>query len=150
MKIVLPMLLLLVALSFGCATPEQPTGFASVPGPSNAPDVHPRPPEPEQTTSPVATPDKLNTSSKESKSQKAIITPDSGLTGKVVTYNDAGRFVVLSFPIGPMPKVDQRLFVYRDNLKVGELKVSKWQQDYLAVADVVTGEAKPGDEVRDK
>jgi hypothetical protein len=79
-----------------------------------------------------------------------IVTPAAGLTGKVAKYNDAGRFVVLEFPPGRLPSVEQRLFVYRGGLKVGELKVTGPQQDYYIVADVARGEAQPGDEVRDK
>jgi hypothetical protein len=49
-----------------------------------------------------------------------------------------------------LPAVEQRLFVYRQGLKVGEVKVDTWQLGENAVADLVSGEAKPGDEVRDK
>jgi len=50
----------------------------------------------------------------------AIITPDNSLTARVVSYNTSGRFVVLSFPVGQMPKMDQSLFLYRDGMKVGD------------------------------
>ena len=79
-----------------------------------------------------------------------IVTPADVLTGKVVRYNEAGRFVVLSFPIGHLPAVDQRLFVFRKGLKVGELKVTGPQRDDHIVADVTAGEAQAGDEARDK
>jgi len=79
-----------------------------------------------------------------------IVTPDGGLTGKVVSYNDAGRFVVLEFPVGHLPIPDQHLFVYRNGLKVGEVKVTTWQRDVYIVADLTNGEARAGDEVRDK
>lgn len=80
----------------------------------------------------------------------ATVTPASGLTGKVVRYNEAGRFAVLEFPIGRLPRIEQQLFVYRNGLKVGELKVTGPQRDEHIVADVVTGEAQPGDEVRER
>ena len=79
-----------------------------------------------------------------------IVTPGSGLAGKVARYNDAGRFVVLEFSAGRMPAPEQRLSVYRDGLKVGELKVTGPQRDNHVVADVTNGEAQAGDEVRDK
>jgi len=79
-----------------------------------------------------------------------IITPDTSLAGKVVSYNDAGRFVVLNFPIGQMPAVGQTLFLYRNGLKEGEIKVSGPQRDNDTVADLVNGDAQPGDEVRDQ
>jgi len=79
-----------------------------------------------------------------------IVTPGGGLAGKVARYNDAGRFVVLEFPVGHMPALEQRLFVYRNGLKVGELKVTGPQRDDHIVADLTNGEAQDGDEVRDR
>ena len=80
----------------------------------------------------------------------AIVTPDNSLTARVVSYNSGGRFVVLSFPVGQMPKPDQGLFLYRNGLKVGEVKITGPQQDNNIVADLVTGEAQVGDDVRDQ
>ena len=80
-----------------------------------------------------------------------IVTPDNSLAARVVSYNDSGRFVVLSFPPDQMPKLEQSLFLYRDGMKVGEVKIdSSQQRDNLIVADLVTGEAQVGDEVRDQ
>ena len=80
----------------------------------------------------------------------ASVTPDNSLTARVVSYNSVGRFVVLSFPVGRMPAQDQTLFLYRGGLKVAELKVTGPQQDNNTVADLVTGDAQVGDEVRDQ
>jgi hypothetical protein len=80
----------------------------------------------------------------------AIVTPDASLAGKVVSYNSVGRFVVLNFPAGRLPKMDQKLFLYRAGLKVAELNVTGPQSDDNTVADVVSGEARVGDEVRDQ
>jgi len=79
-----------------------------------------------------------------------IITPSSALVGKVISYVPQGRFVVLSFPIGRLPQLDQRLNVYRQGLKVGEVKVTGPQRDDTIVADVSAGDAAAGDEVRDR
>lgn len=79
-----------------------------------------------------------------------IVTPARSLAGKVARYNDAGRFVVLEFPVGQMAALEQRLFVYRNGLKVGELKVTGPQRDDHIVADLTNGEAQAGDEVRDQ
>ena len=79
-----------------------------------------------------------------------VVSPATGLAGKVASFNNDGRFVVLNFPLGHLPAVEQRLFVYRQELKVGEIKVSGPQRDDLIVADLVAGEAQPGDDVRDK
>jgi hypothetical protein len=80
----------------------------------------------------------------------AIVTPDNSLTARVVSYNASGRFVVLSFPPGQMPKLEQSLFLYRGGMKVGEVKITGPQRENNIVADLVTGEAQVGDEVRDQ
>jgi hypothetical protein len=79
-----------------------------------------------------------------------IVTPDNSLAGKVVSYNSVGRFVVLNFSSHRMPKMDQRLFLYRAGLKVAELNVTGPQNDDDIVADLVSGEAQNGDEVREQ
>ncbi|HNQ74193.1 MAG TPA: hypothetical protein PKN95_11390 [Verrucomicrobiota bacterium] len=83
-------------------------------------------------------------------SSKLLVTAEQGLAGTVVTFNQAGRFVVLDFAPGKMPAVDQTLFVYRQGLKVGEVRVTGPQRDHNTVADLVSGEALKGDVVRDK
>jgi hypothetical protein len=80
-----------------------------------------------------------------------IITPDASLAAKVISYNEAGRFVVLSFPIRQMPNADQIFFLYRGGLKTGEVKITGPQDDNNnIVADVVAGDAQVGDEVRNQ
>lgn len=81
---------------------------------------------------------------------KLIVTPENLLVGKVATFNTAGRFVVLDFPIGKMPVLDQVMFIYRQGLKVGELRITGPERDHNTVADLISGEARKGDEVRDK
>jgi hypothetical protein len=83
-------------------------------------------------------------------SAAAVVTPDNSLAGKVVLYDSVGRFVVLNFPARQMPQPDQRLFLYRSGLKVAEVKVTGPQNDDNTVADVVSGDAQTGDEVRDR
>jgi len=77
-----------------------------------------------------------------------VVKTDEVLTGRVVSANARGRFAILNFPITRMPAVGDVLQVYRSGLKVGEVKISGPQKDDSIVADVVTGEAKTGDEVR--
>ena len=80
-----------------------------------------------------------------------IVTPDNSLAGKVISYNDTGRFVVLNFSTGRMPKLDQHLFLYRAGLKVAEVNVvGPSNADGMIVADLVSGDAQAGDEVRDQ
>ena len=68
--------------------------------------------------------------------------------GRVVFLNEQGRFVVLQFPVGQMPKLGTQHNVYRGGLKIGEVKVNGPQSNDNIVADIVTGEARVGDEVR--
>ncbi|HEY5042220.1 MAG TPA: hypothetical protein VIK53_09470 [Verrucomicrobiae bacterium] len=81
---------------------------------------------------------------------QAIVTPDLSLAAKVISVNTVGRFVVLSFPAGQMPKPQQTLFLYREGLKVAEIKITGPQQGNDIVADLVSGEAKTGDTVRNE
>jgi hypothetical protein len=90
------------------------------------------------------------TSASAPRTSQTVVTPDNSLTARVAAYNAVGRFVVLSFPVGQVPKLDQTLFLYRDGLKVAEVKVSGPQRDNNIVADLVNGDAQVGDEVRDQ
>lgn len=81
---------------------------------------------------------------------QAIVTPDESFTARVVSVNTVGRFVVLSFPAEPLPRLQQSLFLYRSGLKVAEVKVTGPAEDENIVADLVTGDAQIGDEVRDQ
>jgi len=94
---------------------------------------------PPPTATPVVTP-----------ATPAIVTPDNSLSARVLSYNAAGRFAVLGFPIGQMPKIGQTLFLYRLGLKVAEVKITGPQRDNNIVADLISGEAQVGDEVRDQ
>jgi hypothetical protein len=76
------------------------------------------------------------------------MTPDTVLIGKVARVNQEGRFVVMTFPVGHLPTLNQRLSVYRQGLKVGEVRVTGPQMDDNVVGDIGAGEALPGDEVR--
>jgi hypothetical protein len=80
----------------------------------------------------------------------AIVTPDHSLTAQVLSYNPDGRFVVLGFPVGRMPRQEQTLFLYRAGMKVGEVRVNGPQRENNIVADLINGEAQVGDEVRDQ
>jgi hypothetical protein len=96
----------------------------------------------------ASTPKKPSVSA--AKASLAIVTPDDSLAGKVLAYNSPGNFVVLEFPAGPMPKMDQSLFLYRAGLKVAEIKITGPERDNDTVGDIVSGNARAGDEVRDQ
>ena len=81
---------------------------------------------------------------------KATVTPDTNAppTGNVAKVYDSARFAVLNFPLGNLPLKGQRMYVYRQGLKVGEVRVSGPNDDDNTVADIVAGEAQKGDEIR--
>ncbi len=79
---------------------------------------------------------------------KLIVTPETVTVGKVVRVNENARFAVLNFPLGIMPSPQQKLNVYRQGLKVGEVKVTGPQQEDNTVGDILAGEAQVGDELR--
>ncbi|HHY85095.1 MAG TPA: hypothetical protein GYA07_06115 [Verrucomicrobia bacterium] len=78
---------------------------------------------------------------------QVIITPVQKLTGRISSANPSLQFVVITFPVGQMAEIGQRLFVYRGGLRVGELKVTGPQSEDSIVADIVAGEARKGDDV---
>lgn len=80
---------------------------------------------------------------------RPVITPDESAFGKVLHVNRVGRFVVVNFPAGTLPQTGQRLYIYRDDLKVAEIRITGPQQDTSIVADVLNGEVRVNDEVRE-
>ena len=78
------------------------------------------------------------------------VTPAPGAAyGKIAHVNPAARFVVLTYPLGKLPPIEKRLSVYRNGMKVAELKVTGPARDQNTVADITAGEVQPGDEARD-
>jgi hypothetical protein len=76
------------------------------------------------------------------------ITAVSGMAGRVALLNANLQYVVIDFSLNQLPEVDQRFAVFRQGKKVGEVKISGPVRDHNIVADIVAGEAKPGDEVQ--
>ena len=74
---------------------------------------------------------------------------DRRVTGQVVSVNVPLRFVVMDFPVWRMPAMDQRLGVYREGQKIGEIKVTGPVVDTAVAGDLLAGEAREGDEVRE-
>jgi hypothetical protein len=148
MRISFALLLLATWVVAGCAH-KQEAMFKPVAGETPAEtSVAPAPtPAPAPAVKPAAKPEVKPAASTPASLE---VTPVHVMAGKVARYNEAGRFVVLEFPVGQMPAVGQRLSVYRNGLKVGELKVTGPQRDDHIVADVTNGEAQAGDEARDK
>ncbi|HEY2082812.1 MAG TPA: hypothetical protein VGI88_08500 [Verrucomicrobiae bacterium] len=90
------------------------------------------------------------TSATNAAADKFLVTPDEGVNGRVASVNENLRFVVLTFPLGQLPPMDSRMNVFRNGAIVGEVKISGPQQNFNSVADIVLGDAKKGDEVRQK
>src|SRR5437667_630703 len=61
--------------------------------------------------------------------QKLVVTPETALVGKVAWVNTSAKFVVLNFPLGRLPVIDQHLSLYRSGSKVGEVKITGPQND---------------------
>ncbi|MBI4658144.1 MAG: hypothetical protein HY735_04710 [Verrucomicrobia bacterium] len=80
--------------------------------------------------------------------KNARVIPVQELKGKVAAVNANLRFVVIDFFLSPMPQFGQRLSVFRQGLKVGEVKISGPERSSNVAADIVAGEAQVGDEVR--
>ncbi|HVV70061.1 MAG TPA: hypothetical protein VHI52_00810 [Verrucomicrobiae bacterium] len=129
MRILLSMLLLGALVGAGCA--HKPDGF-STRGFSSLP---------------VSSPARPNLPAAP---ETVIVTPDPGLSGKIIKVNTGGRFVVLNFPVGHLPALDQQLSVYHAGLKVGEVKISGPQLDDNIIGDLMKGTAQAGDSVREE
>lgn len=121
------------ALLVGCRTPKPAdSGEASTAKPARqrAAAMSPRAPQPRETSpSPSAT-------------------PLMEAAGKVASVNPALRFAVIDFAFNPAPKVDQRMSVYREGQKVGEVKISRQARNSIIAADITAGDVRVGDEVR--
>ena len=96
MRVFLPTLLIASVWVSGCATKTEPV-FQTVPGASTA----------------APSLEGASPASKTKTGEPSIVTPDTILTGRVSVYNEAGRFVVLDFPIGHLPANEQVMFVFR-------------------------------------
>ena len=127
----LTVLLICAGLSAGCAA-RKPAEPAPAPPPAQPPALR------------TAVPPSPKTN------RTVTVTPARAMTGRVASVNSAGRFVVLTFPLGTMPAAEKRLNAYRAGLKVGEVKVSGAPLDINIVADIVAGECQVGDEVREE
>jgi hypothetical protein len=114
-----------------------------------------RHPKPAEDPSAAFKPKKLRTN-KGSDSHQAVTPPKplpratalNEIAGKVSTVNASSRFAVLDFYLTQLPAVDQRLGVYRQGQKVGEVRITGPARDHIIAADITAGEAQAGDEVR--
>lgn len=78
----------------------------------------------------------------------AVITPLGSAVGRITRVNRQVMIAVVSFPVGQVPAAGGRYSIFRAGQKVGELKLSEETADTLRVADITSGSAQVGDEVR--
>jgi len=76
------------------------------------------------------------------------VMPDLRAVGRVALVNTEARFIVINFPPGAVPQSGQQLNVNHLGLKIGEVRITGPQHDNDTVADLITGEANVGDEVK--
>jgi hypothetical protein len=111
---------------------------------------HPKPSDAAAAPSQTPATKRTDKKSGETKGTAAQASPIMEAAGKVASVNPELRFVVIDFALNPVPKVDQRMSVYRQGQKVGEVKISSQARNSIIAADITAGEAKIGDEVRPK
>lgn len=69
-------------------------------------------------------------------------------SGRVHSLNPGLRFLVVDYTLGNMPALGSRLNVYRNNEKIGEIKLSGPERNGFVAADIVDGILQVDDEVR--
>jgi hypothetical protein len=82
--------------------------------------------------------------------QKASVRPVDAVHGRVIAVRNDLRFVVIDFANSRLPKLDQRLSLYRLDQKVAEVRVSGPYLGTTVAADVTEGSATEGDLARDQ
>ena len=108
-----------------------------------------KPAKPDKPKPPVAPPKVKPPKTNATPPQKPTVTALNALAGKVVLVNAGLRFVVVDFSVGRKPVPGQRLGIYRKEQKIGEVKISGQSRDVNFAADLVTGEVRVGDEIRE-
>ena len=84
--------------------------------------------------------------------QEPAPVPENTVAGKVIRVEAPNGFVVVSFRVGHLPAPERRLSLYRRGAKAGEIKVnaSESGNDQFMTADILSGDAEVGDEVREQ
>ncbi len=77
-----------------------------------------------------------------------LINPVTPVQGRVTFVNEKLRFVIVDFAFQQMPRLEQRLGVFRRDERVGEVRISGPVNGSAVVADVMSGTAGLGDQVR--
>src|SRR5262245_51149692 len=56
--------------------------------------------------------------------QGTIVTPARPKSGRITLVNPSSRYVIVTFSLGQLPARESRLQVYRDGLRVAELRIT--------------------------
>jgi hypothetical protein len=83
-----------------------------------------------------------------SRAPAPTIRPLGGATGRITSVNESLRFVVVDYSLNAIPEFGRRVPVFRGDQAVGELKITGPIRDAHVIADIVSGEPRPGDEAR--
>lgn len=139
---------LLTVLVPGCVAPAPPTGQARTPVVlTNGVPVTNHVRAPKASVKPVTLAPVVPTTNAVPP-RYPLITPLDTVFGRVVAVNSQARFVVVDFSFNGLPAADQRLEVFRQGRRVGEVRASIWAKGGRMAADLLDGEARVGDEVR--
>lgn len=77
-----------------------------------------------------------------------VFTPITPVQGRVTLLNEKLRFVIVDFTFHQLPQPGQLLGLYRGAQRVGEVRISGPFRGQTVVADVMSGDARLGDQVR--
>ena len=75
---------------------------------------------------------------------------DTSPRGVVRQVNENLRYVVIDFASRQMPALDDRLGIFRKGRPVGEIRVTGPFKGSTVAADLLRGNAQPGDVVQPK
>lgn len=90
-----------------------------------------------------------STSGQNGNADTPAILPDASVEGRIVTVNVPLRYVVVDFDLRQQPALGQQLAVYRQGVRVGEVKITGPIMGTAAAGDIVAGQAAVGDRVRE-
>ena len=120
--------------------------------PKTAPEKAPRKPVMKTTLAPTPAkspaPANAAVASPSVTNNNQVITLSGQTVGKVYSVNQVARFVILDYGLSPLPPLEQRLNVYRNGVRVGEIKVTGPVMNGNIAADIVAGEVRKDDQVR--
>ncbi len=144
--------LIVACLLVGCAKTKEPVFGETFPMPPKKKGATQPPKKNSEKTEKKPSPEKKATAVTKkpaTANTSPVVTPSTERFGRIALVNTSARFVILSFPVGEVAEPEKRMNVYRDGLKVGELRVTGPQRDNNTVADIVIGEPHVEDEVRE-